>query len=192
MLSSTESTPPDRDLVQRCLSGDSRAWDQLIQRYSRLVYSVPFRYGLANVDADEIFQNVWVKVLENLHALRDHEKLSSWIITTASRESWRVIAKRKTARAKVRELDGLDIVDESPELSLEDIEKLEEQEAIRRAMEQLREQCRQLLWHLYYDQNNTTYEAVARTLGIPLGSIGPQRARCLAKLKRILETMGYT
>ena len=182
----------DRDLVQRCLDGDSRAWDQLIQQYSRLVYSVPFRYGLASEDADEVFQNVWVKVLENLHALRDHEKLSSWIITTSSRESWRIINKRKTARAKVRQLDGLDIEDDSPELSLEDIEKLEEQEAIRRAMEQLREQCRQLLWHLYFDPNDTTYETVARTLGIPLGSIGPQRARCLAKLKRVLESMGYT
>jgi RNA polymerase sigma factor (sigma-70 family) len=182
---------PDHDLVHRCLRGDRRAWDDLVRQYGRLVYSVPFRYGLDEADADEVFQNVWIKVLENLHALRDQSKLPAWLITTSSRESWRVINRRKSARSRVRQLDGLDIEDEALGLSLQEIERMEEQEAVRRAVGQLREQCRRLLHQLYYDRNGGTYEAVARNLGLPLGSIGPQRARCLAKLKRVLEDMGY-
>ncbi|MEN3334876.1 MAG: hypothetical protein V7641_4241, partial [Blastocatellia bacterium] len=80
----------DHALVAACLAGDSAAWEALVARYQRLVYSIPLKARLSADDAADIFQSVWLKLYEKLASLRDHEKLSSWLITTTTREVWRV------------------------------------------------------------------------------------------------------
>ena len=121
----TQSASEDASLVSRCLNRDPVAWDALVEKYSRLVYSVPFKYGLDVSDADEVFQTVWVKALEKLDTLRDATKLSSWLITTASRESWQVIRGRQTARARFASVAVAEGLRDDSVLPTETIERLD-------------------------------------------------------------------
>jgi len=91
----------DRTLVRACLDGNRRAWETLIQRYQRLLYAIPQRCGLSEDDAADVFQTVCLRLLQNLGNLRDERSLTSWLITTASREAWRVRRQRR------RELAGI-------------------------------------------------------------------------------------
>ena len=102
--------PDDPALVAACLAGDGRAWEAVVDRYGRLVYSIPRRAGLSEADADDVFQAVFVALLRALPGLRDQARLSSWLITTARRESWRVSAR---VRAGGVELDEA-IAEDSP------------------------------------------------------------------------------
>src|SRR3990172_8770825 len=79
----------DSHLIQACLRGDEHAWESLLERYERLIYSIPRRYGMAEHDAAEVFQNVCITLLGQLDRLRDHEKLGAWLVTTTRRECWR-------------------------------------------------------------------------------------------------------
>ncbi|HEU4391264.1 MAG TPA: sigma-70 family RNA polymerase sigma factor, partial [Blastocatellia bacterium] len=133
----------DRDVVAACLDGDSVAWEALISRYQRLIYSIPIKSGLNSDDAADIFQSVCVKLLEKLRSLRDHEKLSSWLITTTTRESWRVSAlRRRTANTDTRDADedGPDRLSEIPasgRLADEERESLEQQQIVRESVDLL-------------------------------------------------------
>src|SRR5438128_6590658 len=93
----------DRDLIAACLAGDASAWESLVARYQRLVYSIPLKARLSNDDAADIFQSVWLKLYEKLDGLRDHEKLSSWLITTTTREVWRVSSRNRRDIAPTNE-----------------------------------------------------------------------------------------
>ena len=185
-----EANLDDAMLVSRCLNNDSEAWDALVEKYARLVYSVPFRYGLAVPDAEEVFHTVWTKVVEKLSTLRDVTKLSSWLITTASRESWRLIRGRQTAQIKTPPVPTEQIEIPSPDPSVEAIQLLEEQQLVHEALKQMPDRWRHLFWHLYYDPLEPSYNDIASHLGIPVDSIGRQRARCLEKLKGILRGTG--
>ena len=85
----------DRELIVACLDGDSTAWETLITRYQRLIYSIPMKARLSPDDASDIFQSVCLKLYEKLSTLRDHERVSSWLITTTTREVWRVAARNR-------------------------------------------------------------------------------------------------
>src|SRR5215217_5467689 len=85
----------DRELIADCLDGDQDAWAALIARYQRLIYSIPIKARLSADDASDIFQSVCLKLYEKLSTLRDSEKISSWLITTTTRESWRVSARNR-------------------------------------------------------------------------------------------------
>ncbi len=82
------ATLPDPDLIEACLNGKSQAWEALLVRYQRLIYSIPLRYGLTEHDANDIFQNVSLSLLENLSQLRDRERLGAWLVITTRRECW--------------------------------------------------------------------------------------------------------
>src|SRR4030095_11446389 len=84
----------DRALVEACLRGDSDAWEALILKYQRLIYSIPIRAGFSPVDAADIFQSVCLKLFEKLATVRKQGNISSWLMTTTSRECWRVVEKR--------------------------------------------------------------------------------------------------
>src|SRR5262252_2707557 len=103
---------PDRELVAACLDGDSSAWEALIVRYQRLIYSIAVKMGLPSDDAADVFQSICLRLVEKLPTLRDHQKLSSWIITSTRRECWRVSAA--TRRARAGEPEGLTEVEEVP------------------------------------------------------------------------------
>ncbi len=180
----SDSYLADPALVQACIDGDEGAWDEFIARYGRLVYSIPLRSGFSRDDADDIFQNVCAIVLRDLHTLRDQARLSSWLITTTHRECWR-LRKRTTIHATLDET----LVDASTP-SPEDVLRWE-REQVRDAIWRLNDRCRALLTALFLDPDEPSYDEVAERLGVPLGSIGPTRARCFKKLEAVLLEMGF-
>lgn len=182
----------DRELIARCLEGDHAAWEALITRYQRLIYSIPVKARLTADDAADIFQSVCLKLYEKLGALRDHEKISSWLITTTTREVWRVSARNRREN-QFSSADSEDERDQMAEIAAtgpladEQRQTLEQQQLVRDAVESLPERCRDLLTLLFYQKDELTYADIARRLRIPVPSIGPTRARCLGKLKKLLQ-----
>lgn len=176
--------PADTVLIERCLAGDSRAWDQIVERYSRLVYSIPRRYGLSDADAEDVFQQVYISLYRSLAQVRDLERLSSWLITTAHRETWR-IGKRSSRYPHLDEQ-----IHDVAAPAEEDVDAWERRDAVRRALEELGGTCEALLRALFMDRGDPSYESIAERLGMKIGSIGPTRARCFSKLEAILKRHG--
>ena len=179
----------DGELVAACLGNDAGAWEALIHRYQRLVYSIPIRKGFSAVDAADVFQSVCVLLLEKLPTLRKHEKIASWLITTTTRECWRVAAQwRREGPHETREPDSdRDKVNDIPSsgpLADEESALLEQQQILRDAVDSLPERCRKLISMLFYDKDDPSYSDIARDLRIPVASVGPTRARCLDKLRK--------
>lgn len=186
-------TVSDGQLIEACLKGDQNAWESLVNRYSRLIYSIPFKYGLSEDDAGDVFQSVCLILLEKLGSLRDHSRLSAWLITTTTRECWSVSQKRAKQRDRTvqsEEPAELDVRDDGPppdDLAL----MLERQQVIREGVTRLPARCQKLIWYLFYRKAETSYSDITRQLGIPEGSIGPTRARCLDKLRRVLVDLDF-
>lgn len=180
----------DAALIAACLSGDAAAWDALLARYEALIYSLLLRAGLGASDAEDVFQDVCVLLLGHLGDLRDTSRLAGWLIATTKREAWR-FQRRRSGAATPASLDDLperaneDVLPEAAALALED------QRLVRAALENLPERCRRLLTLLYIDDPPVPYVEAAERLGIPVGSIGPNRARCLQRLEKILRTLDF-
>ena len=182
----------DRDLVEACLGGVADAWETLISRYQRLIYSIPIRAGFSPVDAADIFQSVCLTLFQKLSSLRKHEKISSWLMTTTTRECWRVIEKRRRETQPLiydddYEKDVINQLRSAEPLADQHRIAFERQQTVREAIEALSGRCRSLITLLFYSKEETSYADIARAMKLPVNSIGPTRARCLQKLKRILE-----
>jgi len=182
----------DRDLIAACLAGESAAWERLVARYQRLVYSIPMKLRLSPDDAADIFQSVWLKLYEKLASLRDHEKLSSWLITTTTREVWRVAARNRRDSAPAiadgdDQSNSLEQIAATAPLADAERERLEQQQIVRAAVESLPERCRNLLTMLFYEKDELSYAEIARRMEMPVPSVGPTRARCLEKMKKRLQ-----
>jgi RNA polymerase sigma factor (sigma-70 family) len=181
----------DRELVAACLEGHHQAWEALITRYQRLIYSIPIKARLSPDDAADIFQSVCVKLLESLSTLRDHEKIVSWLITTTTRECWRVSNRQRRdnpldGHADQEDADrSLQIPDQLP-LADEQLHRLQQQQIVRDSIAALPDRCSELIKMLFYEKDELSYADIARRIKIPVSSIGPTRARCLEKLKKIL------
>ena len=175
----------DTALIQACIDGKDVAWRELVERYGRLVYSIPLRYGLSSVDADDVFQNVFTIVFNQLSQLRNQKVLAAWLITITWRESRRVL---KLARNQ----DGLDekIEDDQPPPP-DQVQARERQHIVHQALSQLGSPCRELLTILFLETPTPRYEEIAKRLGVPVGSIGPTRARCFKKLEALLVSIGW-
>lgn len=182
----------DRELVAACLEGEQAAWEALVVRYQRLIYSIPLKARLSPDDAADIFQSVCLKLYKKLSTLRDHEKLASWLITTTSRECWRLSARRRREDflADTGEEDGPDSLSQIPDTGLladEQRELIERQQTVRHAVGALPDRCRNLITMLFYQKDELSYTDIARRMDMPVSSIGPTRARCLEKLKKIMQ-----
>lgn len=183
------SPASDAALVQACRDGEARAWERLVLRFERLIYTVPRRAGLGSDDAADVFQTVFMRLHQQLHALTQPERVQAWLVTTARRETLHLLRQRK----RTTSLDGADgdretfePIDPDP-LPEELLETLQLQHRVRTALPQLGEPCRSLLETLYGQDEPPSYAAVAAQLGMAIGSIGPTRARCLARLRALLE-----
>jgi len=181
----------DLALVGSCLEGDHAAWEALIRRYQRLIYSIPVKARLSQEDAADIFQSVCLKLYEKLNTIRDGERISSWLITTTSRECWRISARnrRDSTPAGSDDEKSSNLV-EIPATGLlvdEEREVLERQHQVRQAVEALPDRCRELITMLFYHENELSYVEIAGRMKMPVPSIGPTRARCLEKLRKLLD-----
>lgn len=186
-------TLSDAALVLACRRGDAAAWEALVTRYQRLVYSVPRRAGLSDDLAADVFQHVFTTLVEQLDRIEQPERISAWLVTTARREAWRVGRRHSMARLVAHEAGDEDVLAEIPDeraLPDEILVQLEEQHAVRLALRELDLPCQKLLALLYYQSTPPPYTEIAAALGIAVGSIGPTRARCLQKLRRRLERSG--
>lgn len=174
----------DASLIRRCLSGESSGWTELVDRYWRLVYSVPRRFGLSSTDCEDTCQTVFMILHRRLSTLRESDALSGWLITTAQRECWRVARQRR----KLSEQSD-NIADGAPPTA-ELVAELEQAQVVRSSLKQLGGNCEKLLVALFIDAREPDYETIALEQNLPIGSIGPTRARCLEKLAKILKQRG--
>ncbi|HXI89969.1 MAG TPA: sigma-70 family RNA polymerase sigma factor [Blastocatellia bacterium] len=182
----------DRSLLAACLDGDHSAWEALIARYQRLIYSIPIKARLSQDDAADIFQSVCLKLYEKLSTIRESEKISSWLITTTSRECWRLSARNRRERVPGGGSDEdedslLNAIPAKGPLADEQRETLEQQQQVRQAVEALPDRCRELITMLFYQKDELSYVDIAGRMRMPVPSVGPTRARCLEKLKKLLE-----
>lgn len=175
----------DHELIRACLDGNQSAWKELVDRYARLVYSIPRRYSLSAADADDVLQNVFTIVFRRLGSLRNKERLSAWLITIAHRESMRL------SKQAVYEADMDDSADNGDDPALEYIQKWERLNYIHRALDRMDSPCRDLLVALFFESDSADYHRVAERFGMAVGAVGPTRARCFKKLEAILLALGF-
>ncbi|HSV71309.1 MAG TPA: sigma-70 family RNA polymerase sigma factor [Methylibium sp.] len=185
----------DAQLVAACRRGEPAAWGALVRRYQRLVYTVPRRAGLDEAAAADVFQAAFAKLFEQLDRLQQPDRVQAWLVTTAKRETLAVLRERgrwaaPPAAAGDAGDDPLDrIADPSP-LPEALLDELQQQHRLRRALERLDERSRMLLTLLFLQDEPPPYSEIAARCGMPEGSIGPTRARALAKLRALLAEDG--
>ena len=172
----------DATLVSACLNGDEQAWVTLLERYNRLIYTIPLRFGFTKAMADEIHQETCLIMLEKLDTLQDREQLRSWLMTVTRRaciKRWRT----KT----IEEVELTDAEQVGYSTIEENMGRLEEQFLVQEAFTQISERCQHLLQSLFLTDPPLSYDEISEQLDISLGSIGPTRSRCLDKLRREVE-----
>ncbi len=181
----------DRRLVQRCLAGDARAWEALVRRHERLVYAVGRSWRLGEEDLGDVFQEVFAALVKSLPRMRDGRALVRWLATTTERVA-RAAALRSRRVQALSQSDDPDAVNRlaagDPEIG-QDLEALEQQALIRLALSGIGARCRDLLTALYYEDPAPAYADLSRRLGVPVGSLGPTRARCLQKMREVLARL---
>jgi RNA polymerase sigma factor (sigma-70 family) len=169
-------------LVTRAAGGDPAAWNEIVERYAPLVWSICTRFQLSNSDREDVAQSVWLLLVEQLGKLREPAALPGWLATTTRRESLRVVtAARKSERLGTGLDDAPQFVDNT--VIDEEILMAERNAALRAAFAELPPKCQRLLAMLTKDPPDP-YTEISAALGIPMGSIGPQRARCLERLRK--------
>jgi RNA polymerase sigma factor (sigma-70 family) len=173
---------PVRGLVAAALGGDQTAWNSLVERYTPLVLSITRRHGLQEDDAEDVVQTVWLRLVENLGKVREPQALPGWIVTTVRNECLRLIRRRRLITpADLTDHQHPDAAEDSGavDAGLLDAER---HEALLTALAELTDRQRALLLLLIEDPQ-PSYEEISRRLGLPIGSIGPTRARALARLR---------
>jgi RNA polymerase sigma factor (sigma-70 family) len=169
-------------LVTRANAGDQSAWDELVERYAPLVWSICRRYRLRGPEADDVGQSVWLRLVEQLGALREPAALPGWLATTTQRECLRVTRVAGRRETVERPLD-VEPPSDGDVMIEQELIKAERRAALRAALAQLPLACRRLL-SLLMQEPPLPYAEISTRLGTPVGSIGPNRARCLARLRR--------
>src|SRR5215213_6729023 len=180
----------DADIVRDCRRGDQAAWDILVARYQRLIYAIPRRAGMSDEQAADVFQEVFLTLLEKLEEIEQPEKIRSWIVTTAKFKTWATVRASKGLYSpeteEEMELEMANLADTSP-LADEMLIELEQQHLIRTALTQLEERCQKILSMLYLSgAGAASYADVAVAVGVGETSISPLRSRCLKKLEKLL------
>ena len=174
---------PTADLVMRARKGDSRAWDALVERFAPLIWSICRRYRLGHADACDVGQSVWLLLVDQLEAVHDPAALPGWLATTTRRECFRVLRAARRQQAPGHEQDVETIPDEQTGMAEHELLLAERHAALRGAFNRLPSPYRQLLALLMEDPP-APYAEISARLGIPVGSIGPTRQRCIDKLRR--------
>ena len=179
----------DAELVKKCRRGDETAWNELVDRFQRLIYTIPRRAGLSEEQASDVFQEVFLTLLEKIGDIQQPDRIRSWLVTTAKFKTWGIVRGEKdlyspgTEDEMAAEMAG--ITDNAP-LADDILIELEDQHLIRTAMQKLEEKCRQILSMIYLRDPVASYIEVASAIGVGETSISPMRSRCLKKLEKIL------
>jgi len=172
-------------LVQRAAHGDERAWADLVEQYASLVWAVARGHGLGQADAADVSQTTWLRLAERLDLIREPHRLGAWLATTARRESLRTL-RRQERYVSIDQYPECEAEDGTPKL-IDDLVARERDEALWDAFEALPCNCRVLLRAMLADPS-PSYAELSTMLEMPIGSIGPTRARCLDRLREQFES----
>jgi RNA polymerase sigma factor (sigma-70 family) len=188
MNSQRNGVVSDQALILHCRQGNAGAWDQLLNKYEDLVYSIPLRYGLSRDDAADIAQITFTILIQSLDGLSEDSRLGPWLVTVARRHTWRLL-QRNRREGPSEHLEGTNIAESAVLLGKSDADSIEHWELsewLEAGISKVGEPCRELLLALYFQPERSSYAEVAERLDRPVGSIGPSRARCLKRLRQVL------
>ncbi|MBI3050373.1 MAG: sigma-70 family RNA polymerase sigma factor [Acidobacteria bacterium] len=175
-------------LVEACLRGDQDAWAALVDKYKRLIFSIPIRQGFSREDAADVFQTVCVDLVRDLPRLREPEALPQWLIRTTLHTCGRHrLRQQRAAAANAAASELATAVEDVPDAL---VRQLERDQALRDAIRTLPPRCRLMVEMLFFETPPVPYAEVAVRLGLATGSVGFIRGRCLERLRAALRRAG--
>jgi RNA polymerase sigma factor (sigma-70 family) len=183
------------DLVKRAATGDRSAWEKIVDAYNGLIWSIAHSHGLDARDVADVTQTTWLRLVEHIDRLTEPDRVAAWLVTTARRESLRT--KQRAERMILMGDLGLPVdATESVEWATEsfeddltdDLVRAQQERLFQAAFAQLPSRSQQLM-RLLMSEPAPSYAEVAEQLDIPVGSIGPTRMRCVAKMRRIISAL---
>src|SRR5712692_1448832 len=193
VITRAEKKPPaawsDTRLVKECLSGNEEAWSLLIEKYKALIYSIPVKYGLPPQEAADVFQSTCTELLTRMPELREPRALPKWLMQVAHHECYRWKRQQKRIVSSDAE-DGLP-EPETPAIAEGLVQQTQEEQMLREAMAVLTPQCPRLVELLFFEMPSRPYTEVAKELGLAVGSIGFTRQKCIERLRRRLDELGF-
>ena len=181
--------PSDAELVERVRVGDQHAWADLIARYGARVWTVARSQGLDRERASDVVQTVWLNLLHGVDNVREPGAIAAWLVTVARREAIRVdrMSKRVVLVDEVSFERRAAVTDDIDRAAV----RSDDGALVRRAVDRLGDRCRELL-RLLYSSDELSYTEIADAMQMPIGSIGPTRARCLERLRTLATAEGLT
>ncbi len=179
-------TEPDvARLVRQAANGDKHAWERLVDQYSRLIWSITREFKLVESDAADVVQTTWMRLIEHIDRLQHPERVGSWLAATARNECLRNLAARKRIVLAHEDVAFDGPAEHEPEID-EALLSEERAEVVREAVAHLPRRWQRLMELLMADPP-VSYAQISDELGLPVGSIGPTRGRCLARLRVLLD-----
>jgi RNA polymerase sigma factor (sigma-70 family) len=179
----TDTFSATASLLGRAARGDQHAWNDLVAAHTSLLYAVARSFRLDQADANDVVQTTWLRLVEHLDRIEDPTRLVGWLVTTARREALRVLRRGNRERPAAED-SALDRADDAAPVDTGLLVD-ESNRALWAAYRELPERCRQLLRIAVYEPR--AYEEISELLGMPVGSIGPTRRRCLTQLRTLLS-----
>ena len=192
LIDNTVARRPIRDdvrLVKDCLAEKEEAWEELIDKYKALIFSIPIKYGLPRQEAADVFQNVCAELFLRLSELRKPQALPKWLIQVAHHECYQW--KRKQGRMVSRDTEEHLEEPGVPAIAESVIRQTEEEQLLREAIAGLTPQCQRLVAALFLESPARPYTEIAAELGLAVGSIGFTRQKCIERLRRSVEKAGF-
>ena len=193
VLTQSRKKPPrectDTRLVKACLAGNEGAWSTLIDRYKALIYSIPIKYRMPPQESADVFQAVCVELLARLPDLREPKALPAWLIQVTHHQCYRW--KRHQQRVVSSDSDTGMPEPEIPAVAESLIRQTQEEQILREAIAKLAPQCQKLVAALFFEFPARPYAEIAAELGLAVGSIGFTRQKCIERLRKSLQKMGF-
>lgn len=172
-------------LVRGAAAGDRRSWERLVDQFARLIWSITAEFKLSESDAGDVAQTTWLRLLEHIHRIEYPDRVGSWLAATARNECLRSLAARKRVVLAQDDEVLTGAMAAEPEID-ERILADERDQVVRNALSRLPRRSQRLLELLMADPP-TSYAEISNEMGLPVGSIGPTRGRCLAQLRILLQ-----
>ena len=177
--------PDVATLVRRAAQGDRQAWEGLVDQYSRLIWSITVDFKLMDGDAADVSQTTWLRLLQHIDRIEYPDRVGSWLAATARNECLRSLAARKRVVLGHDDVELESAVANGPAID-ERLLADESAQVVRDALSRLPRRWQRLLEMLMSDPP-VSYAEISDELGLPIGSIGPTRGRCLARLRVLLQ-----
>jgi RNA polymerase sigma factor (sigma-70 family) len=179
----------DTRLVKECLAGNEDAWSALVDKYKALIYSIPVKYRMPPQESADVFQAVCMELLARLPDLRQPKALPAWLIQVTHHQCYRW--KRQQQRIISSDSETGVPEPEIPPVAESLIRQTQEEQILREAISSLAPQCQRLVTALFFEVPARPYAEIAAELGLAVGSIGFTRQKCIERLRRSLQNMGF-